>query len=161
MWADQVPECKNEGKLHSLSYNSRFLYYLIFLLYCCRSRQRFQLPRCRRTCQRWFLLETCSPWGLSQVLHLFGGCCSWIRLPHWHSFQNWRFWWQWQLRRPRGCSRMVSNKANALFRLCLHVMRLIIFSSLTFTNGINGISLNWHTNFHTLSAGFSNQPNVL
>lgn len=73
-----------------------------------RSCQRIHMPSTRRSFKCWFILTSRTSRRLPQILHLFGRCCTWIRLPNRNSIQNWWQRWHWQLRRSRRCSRMVS-----------------------------------------------------
>lgn len=74
-----------------------------------RSSERFCLPVTRWSIERRILQSSCSPRRLPQVLHLLGRSSQGVWLPNRHSIQDWRLWWNWQLRRPRRCSRMVSS----------------------------------------------------
>lgn len=107
MWADQVPECKNEGlymiywkliteNINPINYFPR------------RSCKRFRMPSCWWNYKCWIILKTRSSRWLQKILHLSWRCCTWIWLPNWNSFQNWRFWWFRKLWRSWGCSGMVS-----------------------------------------------------
>lgn len=73
-----------------------------------RGCRRFCLPSCRWNNKCRIFLTTCPPRRLSQIFYLLRRCCSWIWMSNRNSFQNWRFWWFRQLRRPRRCTRMVS-----------------------------------------------------